>query len=183
MQLRQVPHIKLNVEIEFNRKITDNDLNNYFRMFKNTEESLESDCIYSPFFDVDIPYTLGDDYTGRMNLYNCLREKLYKQCTSLYIFYDFTYAPINTAYFTNEEFIYMGKVLEEALVQTDLSLLLLVSHFKQFANKKGTLLKPEHFHALIGNPEKSEIDLDFAVNQFIQNLYRNPLINNIKIKE
>ncbi len=58
MQLHEVPHVKLNADFEI-RRITERDLNNYFRMFKSSEETLRFDCIYSPFFSVRKPFTLS----------------------------------------------------------------------------------------------------------------------------
>ena len=73
MQLHEVPHVKLNADFEI-RRITERDLNNYLRMFKSSEETLRFDCVYSPFFDSDPFYVIGDDYAGRMELLQTLKS-------------------------------------------------------------------------------------------------------------
>lgn len=180
MLLCEVPHIRLNAEIEFNKKITENDLNNYFRIFKPQDETLEYDCIYSPFFDTDTPYVLGDDYASRMALFNILCEKLPEKAITLYVSYDFSYAPVNLRYTTDGEFGYIGDILKQILPSTNLSLLMLVSHFNQFANKAGTALKPEHYHILLDG--KSEADMDFGINQLVYELKKKQIFKKITLK-
>ena len=176
MLLHQIPHIKLNVDINVNKTVAENELGNCFRLFKQSEESLEGDCVYSPFFDSPNLFVLGDDYANRMYLYNILREKLPDKCTKLHIDYDFTFTPVCVTYTTEGEYLFIGTFLDLMLKDTNLSLLFFVSHFNQFGNKAGTFLKPEHFHAYISG-EKEDIKI------FVNNLKGNDLINKVTVKE
>lgn len=176
MQLHEIPHIKLNAEISVNKPIIDNELKNYFRLFKQTEENLEDDCVYSPLFDAPNLFVLGNDYADRMYLYNVLQIKLPDRCTKLYLSYDFSYAPINNAYTTDGEYSFVGTFLDKLLMQTNLSLLLFVSHFNQIGNKAKTYLKPEHFHGLIGGNTSD-------VEQFVKLLKVEKIINKVIVKE
>lgn len=176
MQLHEIPHIKLNAEISVNKPIIDNELKNYFRLFKQTEENLEDDCVYSPLFDAPNLFVLDNDYADRMYLYNVLQIKLPDRCTKFYLSYDFSYAPINIAYTTDGEYSFIGTFLDKLLTQTNLSLLLFVSHFNQIANKTSLCLKPEHFHGLIGGDASD-------VEQFVKLLKAEKIINKVIVKE
>lgn len=155
MQLHEVPHIKLDTKISVDR-ITVRELSNFFRTFKQPEETISHDCIYSPFLradDSDGYYKLDDDYIARTEMLDSLKDRFKGYFISLYLAYNFANAPIDLKYTTDKEFRYIGKMIDEIITGTNLSFLLFVSHFTQFADKQGTALKPEHFHCVIGNSD------------------------------
>lgn len=168
MQLHEVPHIRLNAEFEIKR-ITERDLNNYLRMFKPSEETLRYDCIYSPFFGSEQLYVIDDDYAGRMELFQKLRSHFPDEYISFRLTYDFSNTPIDLKYSTKSEFRYIGSILDNVSQRTNLSLCLLVSHFRQFGNKKGTVIKPEHYHGLLKADENAEAKMLQYANLLAQN--------------
>lgn len=180
MYLREIPHIRLNADIELSKKVTENDLNNYLRMFKSPDESLSQDLIYSPFFDNNTVYYLDEDYAVRMGFYNILCEKLPESCISVYLSYDFSNTPVSLTYSTGGEYGYVAEMIQECLSKTNLSLLLFVSHLNQFANKAGTKLKAEHYHILLGTDEDADVYAE--TGKFIGKLREKPIIGRITMK-
>lgn len=174
MQLHEVPHIRLNTDFEI-KCITERDLNNYFRTFKPHEESLSCDCIYSPFFGSESLYVLGDEYSGRMELLDFLKPYVPDEYVSLRLTYDFSNSPVALEYSVDEEFKFIGSILDDISQRTNLSLFLLVSHFRQFGDKKGTVIKPEHFHCLLNSENSSEDELIIKMNHFADILSQNRL--------
>lgn len=181
MQLHEVPHIRLNAEIGM-KAVTVRELSNFFRTFKQPDETLSHDCIYSPFLqseDSDGFFSLNDDYITRTQMLDYVKDKFTGYYISLYLAYDFANAPVYLKYSTDEEFRYIGRMIDEIVTGTNLSLLFLVSHFTQFADKQGTFLKPEHYHCIIGNseykgfPDKSMSD---EIKGFADRLFKNKLI-------
>lgn len=179
MQLHEVPHIRLNADFEI-KCITERGLNNYFRTFKPSEETLQYDCICSPFFESDFVYALSDDYAGRMELLESLKSHISGEYISVRLTYDFSNTPVKLNYSTENEFQYIGSILDELSQRTNLSLILLVSHFRQFGNKSGTVIKPEHFHCLLGADDNS--DLLTEANRYADLLSANPLFRIKSIK-
>jgi len=179
MYLREVPYIKLNADINASMKVTENELKNYLRLFKSPDETLSHDYIYSPFFDAEKVYCLEEDYAVRMDFYGVLRECLPQKVISVYISYDFSKTPVLLEYSTEGEYSYMGGILQDSIFQTNLSLLLFVSHLNQFADKMGTKLKAEHYHILLkADPATAKEDLD----RFVCSLKARPVFNKITVK-
>lgn len=181
MQLNEIPHIQLHVDITLGRMLTESDWNNYFRIYKSPDESLEDDCFCSPFFDSGRVYVLGNDYTNREIARDAIMKHFQTECIEVCMRYDFLRTPVNVPYELQdgEDYRQVGLMLEEALAGTNLSFGFFVSHFNQFANKSG-VLKPEHYHVIIiGNTD----DFDCGINQFVNNLSKQKIIGRIKIHE
>ena len=179
MQLHEIPHIRLDADFEI-KCITERDLNNYFRTFKPSEETLQHDCICSPFFESNSVYALSDDYAGRMELLESLKSYISGEYISVRLTYDFSNAPVKLNYSTKNEFQYIGSILDELSQRTNLSLVLLVSHFRQFGNKNGTVIKPEHLHCLLS--ANNDNDLFAEANHYANLLSANPLFRIKSIK-
>ena len=179
MQLHEVPHVKLNADFEI-RRITERDLNNYLRMFKSSEETLRFDCVYSPFFDSDPFYVIGDDYAGRMELLQTLKSYFPDEYISFRLTYDFSNAPVELRYSTKAEFRYIGNILDKSTEGTNLSLVLFVSHFRQFESKTSKTMKPEHFHGLL--KAKSNVNYEVETLKYVDILSKHPLFQIKTIK-
>lgn len=183
MQLHEVPHIKINVDVYFDKENKRRDLDVLLRLYKSPEETLSQDEIHSPYLEKDTVFMVGDNYGERIGMADDLYDALPHSSTRLYFKYDFTNTPVNIEYKLDSEFAFVGRMIEKALIGTNLSLELLMSHFNQFANKSGTRLKDEHFHCLVGNPSMSKAELDYELNLFLENLKQNKIIKDITIKE
>lgn len=183
MQLCEVPHIRINVDVYFEKEKDRRNIDVLFRLYKSPEETLSQDKIYSAFLDKEKVFIVGDDYGERISMADMIYDALPHRSTLLYISYDFSYTPVNLRYGLDKEFAFVGEMIEKALKETNLSLELLISHFNQFANKVGTKLKNEHYHCLIGNPSLSKAELENEINTFLKKLAQNKIIKNINIKE
>jgi hypothetical protein len=161
MQLHEVPHIKIYVDLS-TKEVTSRDFNNYFRTFKSPNETLAHDCIYSPYLEEET-YLLTDDYITRTEILKELLARFEGIYINAYFAYDFRNAPVNLNYETNKEFNYIGKILTDTVEGTNLSLWFMVSHFRQFTDKAGTCLKPEHFHCIFGDDEGNGYDKAAAI--------------------
>ena len=182
-ELRQIPNIILTAEIDAIHIITEREFDNYFRTFKKPEETLEYNSFCSPAYKNGITCPMPADYGSRKYLINEIVNDIgFAYCLSLYLAYDFRFAPVNVEYFTNNDFDFVKEVLHKSLAGTNLKLYFVVSHFTQLRNNSIEGLKPEHYHILISQvKELDDVEYDIAINIFIENLKRNCQANNLDI--
>lgn len=180
MFLRNIPNIRINGVI----KITNSpiDWRTLFRVWNYKNEDTSCDSIYSlilqegqiVFFD-DTGYSI-----------NTLMEKFYNALPYPYVVaqckfeYNFLFTPVNLEYDTDGEMEYFCNIINKCLKGTSLSVFLMLSHFKQSANKKGGL-KPEHYHFIIPQTVNDE-DYQKGIYVFIDNLKKEKIFGKIIIE-
>jgi hypothetical protein len=180
MLLRNVPNIKISGTIKVtNRPV---DWKTMFRVWNYSREDMSCDSIYSPILHEGqiVPF---EEVGGSAN---DLIDKFYNALPYPYVVaeckfeYDFIYAPVNLEYETDGEMQYFFNLVNSCLKSTGLSVFLMLSHFKQLANKKGKL-KPEHYHILI--PQTNDDDsFERGIYFFNNSLKKEKIIRKIIVE-
>lgn len=171
IQLKDVPHIGYRAEIIDDGNVTLSDYQNYFRIYKKSEETVEENSYYSYFKGYECIFPMQEDFNIRSEnaKFLCLTTEG-NTYLKMRFKYDFSLAAVNAEYYTDGEFKHVKSMIDKALEGTNLFLCFMVSHFSQLAGKP-LKAKTEHYHLLIGKTiEMSEEEYTKNVNLFISNL-------------
>lgn len=181
MLLKDVPNIKINGIVKVTNKPVD--WQTLFRVWNYSHEDTSCDSICSPIlYNGQIVLSDETQYSVKF-----LAEKFYNALPYPYVIadckfeYDFSLTPVNLEYETDKEMEFFFNFINKCLENTGLYVFLMLSHFRQSANKKGDL-KPEHYHFLIPQNDIDDEGFYQGIYRFIDNLKKERVIRRITVK-
>lgn len=180
MLLREIPNIKINGKIIVTNQLVD--LQAMFRVWTIANEDTSFDSIYLPDFKEGQVVPYKETQTTESWFIQHLAEILHSPVAECKFTYDFLLTPVLVPYTTRGEAENFVNLIRNCLEGTELSLLLLLSHFRQNADKKGTAYKPEHYHFLIPQGETDDEQFEQGIYRFIDNLKKQKLIGEIIVE-
>lgn len=149
--INKIPYIRTSFAISYlpkKPKDKRKSLENYFRLFKKSEENIEDNEFFSPFFCeneiISMPENYGIRKSALEEIYNYIKNKT---CLELDFRYDFRFVPPNVSYYMEDDFKKKKTIVENIAKECGLIIGVGVSHLEQIGAKDS--IKPEHYHFIL----------------------------------